>query len=98
MYSMFITPQIWHSPLCYYNRQEDADPKRKRFSEFPESEVKTIEKEYPRGKLAQYINSITRFVENYKLHIFWVVLYTLICAGIFIERAYCKLVVLFCET
>lgn len=33
---------------------------------------------------------ILRFFANYKLHIFWTTLYTLVSIGIFVERAYCE--------
>lgn len=38
----------------------------------------------------QRVNQVIRFIENYKLHIFWIVLYTLILFGIFIQKAYCE--------
>ncbi|ELU01203.1 hypothetical protein CAPTEDRAFT_159209 [Capitella teleta] len=51
-------------------------------------EVKTIKKTAPKGKFALFCNDILRYFVNYKLHIFWCTLYTLITLGIFIERAY----------
>ena len=37
-----------------------------------------------------YNQWVISFVENYHRQIFWVVLYTLVLFGVFIERAYCK--------
>lgn len=50
--------------------------------------IKTIQKEYPRGPLAQKFNELLRYFENNRLQIFWRTLYTLVTIGIFVERAY----------
>lgn len=39
---------------------------------------------------ADAVLKLQRFWENYRLHIFWWVLYQLTVAAIFVERAYCK--------
>lgn len=41
------------------------------------------------GDEATTMTSLIHIIETYHLHIFWLTLYTLIVAGIFIERAYC---------
>lgn len=41
------------------------------------------------GDKSTTMTSLIHIVETYHLHIFWLTLYTLIVAGIFIERAYC---------
>ncbi|ESP00714.1 hypothetical protein LOTGIDRAFT_112352 [Lottia gigantea] len=38
--------------------------------------------------IQEKIYAITKYIEIYRLHIFWVLLYTLVTCGIFIERAY----------
>ncbi|XP_054706944.1 dual oxidase 2-like [Uloborus diversus] len=43
---------------------------------------------YESDPTKQKVNKIIRFIENYKPHIFWTVLYTLIMFGIFIQKAY----------
>ena len=35
-------------------------------------------------------NQFANYMENYRLHIFWITLYSLLCIAIFAERAYCK--------
>ncbi|CAG5131899.1 unnamed protein product, partial [Candidula unifasciata] len=44
--------------------------------------------DYPGTKLGQHLHSISRFIDRYRLQIFWGVLYTLVTIGIFVERAY----------
>eukprot|EP00058_Branchiostoma_floridae_P020949 XP_002606439.1 hypothetical protein BRAFLDRAFT_67691 [Branchiostoma floridae] len=48
----------------------------------------TKSKVYTANKLTQRLNSFTSKVQNNKLQIFWMTLYLLVTAGIFIERAY----------
>ncbi|XP_071091375.1 dual oxidase 2-like [Haliotis cracherodii] len=43
---------------------------------------------YPGTPLAQRWYAFSRYVETYQCHIFWLCLYTLVCVGIFTERAY----------
>ncbi|KAK7116278.1 hypothetical protein V1264_001988 [Littorina saxatilis] len=50
--------------------------------------VRTTQTEYPATPNARRLHVFLRFVENHRLQIFWVVLYTLLMFGIFIERAY----------
>ncbi|KAL5006128.1 hypothetical protein ScPMuIL_017286 [Solemya velum] len=51
-------------------------------------QIVTTTKELPQSWLAQNLFEITRYIENYRLQIFWFTLYTLVTLGIFIERAY----------
>lgn len=53
---------------------------------------------YERDITKQRVNQVIRFIENYKLHIFWVVLYTLILFGIFIQKAYCEYIFIIYES
>nr|KAG5701353.1 hypothetical protein BaRGS_006127 [Batillaria attramentaria] len=50
--------------------------------------VKAEKIEYPATPTALRIQTLIRYVENNRLQIFWVTLYTLVLFGIFIERAY----------
>lgn len=50
--------------------------------------VTTKQKEYPQTKLRQKWFEFISYVENYRLQIFWVTLYSLVTVGIFVERAY----------
>lgn len=43
-----------------------------------------------KSPIAAKLNEFLNFVENYRLHIFWIVMYTLLCLAIFAERAYCE--------
>ena len=42
------------------------------------------------GKFYKAVWSAQSYLETYKCHIFWIVLYTLVLFGIFAERFYCK--------
>jgi len=53
-------------------------------------EVKVHKKKYEESKSKQIFLRVQKYIENYRLHIFWLTLYLLVLAGIFIERAYCK--------
>lgn len=50
--------------------------------------VETKPMVYEKDPTKQRVNQVIRFIENYKLHVFWIVLYTLILFGIFIQKAY----------
>ncbi|KAI8507935.1 hypothetical protein Bbelb_141750 [Branchiostoma belcheri] len=50
--------------------------------------IGTKSKVYSTNKLTQRLNSFSSKVQNYRLQIFWMTLYLLVTAGIFIERAY----------
>lgn len=57
--------------------------------------IETKPSQYEPDRNKQRVNQLIRFIENYQLHIFWVSLYTLVLFGIFIEKAYCKLLFLY---
>ncbi|BFY98360.1 hypothetical protein BsWGS_01400 [Bradybaena similaris] len=42
----------------------------------------------PKTKFQTFVQRWTRYVDNHRLQIFWVTLYTLVTIGIFVERAY----------
>jgi len=44
----------------------------------------------PKTRSALYHQWLVSFVETYRRQIFWVVLYTLLLFGVFIERGYCE--------
>ncbi|GFT66944.1 hypothetical protein NPIL_295941 [Nephila pilipes] len=50
--------------------------------------VETKPSFYEKDPTKQRVNQVIRFIENYRPHIFWVTLYTLVILGIFIEKAY----------
>ena len=52
--------------------------------------VTTTTTEYPQSILKQKWFEFVRYVENYKLQIFWLTLYSLVTVGVFIERSHCK--------
>ena len=53
-------------------------------------DIPTTKRNLPKGSVFRYFEVFKRYVENYKLHIFWISLFQLTVAGIFIERAYCE--------
>ncbi|GIY66004.1 hypothetical protein CEXT_213071 [Caerostris extrusa] len=50
--------------------------------------VETKPNLYEKDPTKQKVNKIIRFIENYRPHIFWTTLYTLVILGIFIDKAY----------
>ncbi|CAG5123669.1 unnamed protein product, partial [Candidula unifasciata] len=42
----------------------------------------------PKTEFQKFVQKWTRYVDNHRLQIFWVTLYTLVTIGIFVERAY----------
>ncbi|XP_078589015.1 dual oxidase 2-like [Branchiostoma floridae x Branchiostoma japonicum] len=76
-----------------YNREAgDSELRRRHTLAAPPSVQRlsfgTKSKVYTANKLTQRLNSFTSKVQNNKLQIFWMTLYLLVTAGIFIERAY----------
>uniref|UniRef100_H2Z324 NAD(P)H oxidase (H2O2-forming) n=1 Tax=Ciona savignyi TaxID=51511 RepID=H2Z324_CIOSA len=53
-------------------------------------EIKVNKKVFKAGKINSWIMALENYIQNYRLQIFWLTLYLLVLAGIFIERAYCK--------
>ncbi|XP_059143544.1 dual oxidase 1-like [Physella acuta] len=45
-------------------------------------------RQYPRTSVGQVLHSVSRYIDRYRLQIFWAVLYTLVTIGIFVERAF----------
>ncbi|XP_070541735.1 dual oxidase 2-like isoform X2 [Ptychodera flava] len=62
---------------------EDAKPKRGK-----SVRVETKKTTYTDSPLLKKFNAFKRYVENYKMHIFWLTLYMLVLLAIFVERAY----------
>ena len=52
--------------------------------------VETVQQEEAKTHSSKIYNTVVRFFENNRLQIFYVVLYLLVLAGVFIERAYCE--------
>lgn len=50
----------------------------------------SIEKEKQQMRNSGFFYKISRHIESNFRELFWVVLFTLVLLGIFIERAYCK--------
>ncbi|XP_030832129.1 dual oxidase 1 isoform X2 [Strongylocentrotus purpuratus] len=50
--------------------------------------VETVQQEEAKTQSSKAYNTVVRFFENNRLQIFYVVLYLLVLAGVFIERAY----------
>ncbi|KAM9645139.1 dual oxidase 2 isoform 1-T1 [Trichechus inunguis] len=50
--------------------------------------TEALQEKMQRGLLAQKLRQYKRFVENYRRHIVCVTIFSLICAGLFAERAY----------
>ena len=47
-----------------------------------------VKKSTPMNPLSRKLFIFARYIENYRLHIFYLSLFFLVCAGIFVERAY----------
>lgn len=56
----------------------------------PRLYTEALQEKMQRGFLAQKLQQYKRFVENYRRHIVVVAIFSAICAGLFVERAYCK--------
>lgn len=56
----------------------------------PRLYTEALQEKMQRGFLAQKLQQYKRFVENYRRHIVCVAVFSAICAGLFVERAYCK--------
>ena len=72
---------------AYQPSQQKSAPKTSTGSTV---DIPTTKRNLPRGSVFRYFEAFKRFIENYKLHIFWITLFQLTVAGIFIERAYCE--------
>ncbi|KAK3803212.1 hypothetical protein RRG08_013795 [Elysia crispata] len=54
----------------------------------PEVELQSAPRSQPTNKLQIHLQMFTRYIDNHRRQIFWVTLYTIVLAAIFIERAY----------
>uniref|UniRef100_G3TI59 NAD(P)H oxidase (H2O2-forming) n=1 Tax=Loxodonta africana TaxID=9785 RepID=G3TI59_LOXAF len=54
----------------------------------PRLYTEALQEKMRRGLLAQKLQQVKRFVENYRRHIVCVAIFSFICAGLFVERAY----------
>ncbi|XP_049754034.1 dual oxidase 2 [Elephas maximus indicus] len=54
----------------------------------PRLYTEALQEKMRRGLLAQKLQQAKRFVENYRRHIVCVAIFSFICAGLFVERAY----------
>ena len=51
-------------------------------------DIPTVRRTLSNNKFFRFAFIFFRYIENYKLHIFWLSLFFLVCCGIFVERAY----------
>ncbi|OWK09505.1 hypothetical protein Celaphus_00006147 [Cervus elaphus hippelaphus] len=67
---------------CYFKQENRAGvPPPRLYTE-------ALQEKMQRGFLAQKLQQYKRFVENYRRHIVCVAVFSAICAGLFVERAY----------
>ena len=74
-----------------YGRTTKGDPRAKKDSEQPDStiEIPTVKKSsYSKTKIGRQFAVFIRYIENYKLHIFYLSIFFLVTAGIFVERGH----------
>ncbi len=76
-----------------YGRTTKGDPRAKSTEADlatvePSFDIPTQKRTFTQTMLGRYLAVFIRLVENYKLHIFYLSLFWLVCAGIFVERAY----------
>lgn len=50
----------------------------------------TFDSEYKSSALGRFGVLCVRFLENYRMHIVWIVLYTLVAIGLFVYKVYGK--------
>ena len=78
-----------------YGRTTKGDPREKGGETTAEESDVVASRDIPiqirnitKSTLGRYVIIFFRYIENYKLHIFWLSLFWLVCCGIFVERAY----------
>ena len=59
------------------------------------ADIPTAHRSSPKSSIERYFATFKRWVENYKLHIFYLTMFFLVTGAIFVERAYCELAVHF---
>ena len=75
-----------------YNRTTKGDPRSKDSEEASEAgpvfDIPIQKRAMTQNEFGRELAVVKRWIENYRLHIFYLMVFELICAGIFIERAY----------
>ena len=65
-----------------------GDAKKPETSKQSFHDIPTVQRRLASTKIGRYFAIFKRYVENYRLHIFWLSLFFWITIGIFVERAY----------
>ena len=80
-----------------YSRTTKQDPRGGAPAPEPTvtADIPTAHRSAPKSSIERYFASFKRWVENYKLHIFYLTLFFLVTGAIFVERAYCEFVMHF---
>ena len=60
----------------------------KKSGESKTHDIQTVSRGAPNSKLARFFYITFRYIENHRLHIFWLSIFFFLCAGIFVERSY----------
>ena len=71
-----------------YNRTTKGDPRSKDSQPGPVFNIPVQTRSLTQNHFARELAVFKRWMENYRLHIFYIILFELIAVGIFIERAY----------
>ena len=75
-----------------YGRTTKQDPRAKKGAAEEDSgptlDIPVLKRKITETKVGRYFAAFLRYVENYKLHIFYLSIFFLVNAGIFVERAY----------
>lgn len=89
-----------HTIIKAYSRTTKQDPRGGPPAEpTATADIPTTQRHIPKTSIERYFATFKRWVENYKLHIFYLSMFFLVTAAIFVERAYCEFVLLFvCAT
>ena len=89
-----VTAQTIEVVTKAYNEQKRRQSQGKNAFDIHKVDVKPLQyfplvyQSYTNKKLGRYLAIFQRYVENYRLHIFWLSIFYFACAGIFVERAY----------
>ncbi|XP_078488213.1 dual oxidase 2 isoform X1 [Ciona intestinalis] len=73
---------------AYADKDKKNQEKKNRTPQTSHVQIKVYEKVFKPGRLNNWLRAMENYVENYRLQIFWLTLYLLVLAGVFIERAY----------
>ena len=74
--------------LRAYAGKGQGDAKKDDSSKSKAHDIPTLESRLSNSKIGRYFSIFNRYVENYRLHIFWLSIFYFACAGIFVERSY----------